>query len=73
LMPSCEALAHEMMQNGPIALQQAKYAIQQGMNVDLQTGLAIEAKAYELTIPTKDRLEALAAFSEKRKPQFIGE
>ncbi|UOE75073.1 enoyl-CoA hydratase-related protein [Parageobacillus thermoglucosidasius] len=73
LMPSCEALAHEMMQNGPIALQQAKYAIQQGMNVDLQTGLAIEAKAYELTIPTKDRLEALAAFSEKRKPQFTGE
>jgi enoyl-CoA hydratase len=73
LMPSCEALAHEMMQNGPIALQQAKYAIQQGMNVDLQTGLAIEAKAYELTIPTKDRLEALVAFSEKRKPQFTGE
>ncbi|KYD30488.1 enoyl-CoA hydratase-related protein [Parageobacillus toebii] len=73
LMPSCEALAHEMMQNGPIALQQAKYAIQQGMNVDLHTGLAIEAKAYELTIPTKDRLEALAAFSEKRKPQFTGE
>jgi enoyl-CoA hydratase len=73
LMSSCEALAHEMMQNGPIALQQAKYAIQQGMNVDLQTGLAIEAKAYELTIPTKDRLEALAAFSEKRKPQFTGE
>ncbi|WP_027409083.1 enoyl-CoA hydratase-related protein [Anoxybacteroides tepidamans] len=73
LMASCEALAHEMMQNGPIALQQAKYAIQQGMNVDLQTGLAIEAKAYELTIPTKDRLEALAAFSEKRKPQFTGQ
>ncbi|BDG46866.1 enoyl-CoA hydratase-related protein [Parageobacillus sp. KH3-4] len=73
LMPSCEALAHEMLQNGPIALQQAKYAIQQGMNVDLQTGLAIEAKAYELTIPTKDRLEALVAFSEKRKPQFTGE
>ncbi|SFA50088.1 Enoyl-CoA hydratase/carnithine racemase [Parageobacillus thermantarcticus] len=73
LIPSCEALAHEMLQNGPIALQQAKYAIQQGMNVDLQTGLAIEMKAYELTIPTKDRLEALAAFSEKRKPQFTGE
>lgn len=73
LLPSCEALAHEMMKNGPIALQQAKYAIQQGMNVDLQTGLAIEAKAYELTIPTKDRFEALAAFSEKRQPRFTGE
>jgi enoyl-CoA hydratase len=73
LLQSCEALAHEMMANGPIALQQAKYAIQYGMSVDLQTGLAIEAKAYEITIPTNDRLEALAAFSEKRKPHFKGE
>jgi len=73
LMGSCEELAEEMLTNGPIALQQAKYAIQYGMSVDLQTGLAIETKAYEMTIPTKDRLEALAAFSEKRKPVFKGE
>jgi enoyl-CoA hydratase len=73
LIEASEALAQEMMANGPIALQQAKYAIQHGMSVDLQTGMAIEAKAYEITIPTKDRLEALAAFNEKRKPQFIGE
>lgn len=72
LMPSCEAFAAEMMKNGPVALKQAKYAISQGMNVDLQTGLAIESKAYELTIPTEDRLEALNAFSEKRMPQFKG-
>jgi enoyl-CoA hydratase len=72
LIEASEALAQEMMANGPIALQQAKYAIQHGMSVDLQTGMAIEAKAYEITIPTKDRLEALAAFSEKRKPQFTG-
>jgi enoyl-CoA hydratase len=73
LIQSSEALAYEMMANGPIALQQAKYAIQHGMSADLQTGLAIEAKAYEMTIPTKDRLEALTAFSEKRKPRFTGE
>jgi len=73
LMDSCEELAEKMLANGPIALQQAKYAIQYGMSVDLQTGLAIETKAYEMTIPTKDRLEALAAFSEKRKPLFKGE
>ncbi|HEX6923332.1 MAG TPA: enoyl-CoA hydratase, partial [Bacillales bacterium] len=30
-------------------------------------------KAYELTIPTKDRMEALHAFNEKRKPEFKGE
>ena len=61
-----------MLSNGPIALQQAKFAIKQGMNADLHTGLAIERKAYEITIPTEDRVEALTAFSEKRKPQFKG-
>lgn len=73
LMVECLSLANAMMENGPIALQQAKFAINNGANVDLQTGLAIEAKAYELTIPTKDRVEALQAFSEKRKPIFKGE
>lgn len=61
-----------LLANGPIALQQAKFAIKHGMNTDLQTGLAIERKAYEITIPTEDRLEALAAFAEKRKPEFKG-
>lgn len=64
--------AHDMLKNGPIALQQAKFAVRNGMNVDLQTGLAIERKAYELTIPTEDRIEALNAFAEKRAPQFKG-
>ncbi|NQD66318.1 enoyl-CoA hydratase [Bacillus haikouensis] len=61
-----------MLSNGPVALQQAKYAVKNGMNVDLQTGLQIERKAYEITIPTEDRVEALLAFSEKRKPEFKG-
>lgn len=61
-----------LLSNGPIALQQAKFAIKHGMNTDLQTGLAIERKAYEITIPTEDRIEALTAFAEKRKPKFKG-
>ena len=60
------------IKNGPIALQQAKFAIKEGMKADLQTGLQIERKAYELTIPTEDRLEALQAFAEKRRPSFKG-
>lgn len=67
------AFANEILKNGPIALQQAKFAVRNGMNVDLQTGLAIERKAYELTIPTLDRIEALNAFAEKRTPQFKGQ
>ncbi|MGE6377485.1 enoyl-CoA hydratase-related protein [Peribacillus muralis] len=72
LQSACEGLAAAIMKNGPIAVNQAKYAISQGLNTDLQTGMAIEGKAYELTIPTQDRLEALRAFSERRKPQFTG-
>lgn len=72
LLAACEQLASDMMKNGPVAIKQAKYAITQGMNTDLQTGLAIESKAYEFIIPTEDRMEALQAFSEKRSPQFIG-
>ncbi|MCM3169735.1 enoyl-CoA hydratase-related protein [Peribacillus frigoritolerans] len=73
LMSACEELAANIMKNGPIAVKQAKYAIDQGMNTDLQTGMAIEGKAYELTIPTQDRSEALLAFSERRKARFTGE
>jgi len=72
LINACESFAAEMLKNGPVALRQAKFAISQGMNTDLQTGLAIEAKAYELTIPTQDRIEALKAFSDKRPPKFMG-
>lgn len=73
LMAVCENYADLIMKNGPVAVQQAKYAIKHGTEVDLQTGLAIEAKAYEVTIPTKDRMEALVAFGEKRPPVFKGE
>ncbi|MHC0035486.1 enoyl-CoA hydratase-related protein [Pseudoneobacillus sp. C159] len=72
LQTSCEKLAGEILANAPIAVRQAKLAIQLGAEVDIVSGLEIEAKAYEVTIPSKDRLEALAAFSEKRKPVFTG-
>ena len=56
----------------PIALAQAKIAIDAGMQADLDTGLAIESRAYAVTVPTEDRLEGLAAFKERRKPSFKG-
>ncbi|MFD1708041.1 enoyl-CoA hydratase-related protein [Siminovitchia sediminis] len=72
LMDKVMELAHAILANGPVAVRQAKYAIKTGMNTDVQTGLEIERKAYELTIPTEDRIEALRAFSEKRKPVYQG-
>ena len=66
-------MAAEICETGPIAIEQAKYAINHGLETDLHTGLAIESNAYWVTIPTQDRLEGLAAFREKRKPVYRGE
>jgi enoyl-CoA hydratase/carnithine racemase len=66
-------IASEIAANGPVALAQAKYAINKGIEASLPVGLAIESNAYAITIPTKDRTEGLTAFREKRKPVYTGE
>ncbi|XP_066471059.1 methylglutaconyl-CoA hydratase, mitochondrial isoform X2 [Tiliqua scincoides] len=66
-------LAQEFLPQGPVAMRVAKLAINQGMEVDLLTGLAIEEACYAQTIPTKDRIEGLLAFKEKRPPRYKGE
>uniref|UniRef100_A0A8C1RLC5 AU RNA binding protein/enoyl-CoA hydratase n=1 Tax=Cyprinus carpio TaxID=7962 RepID=A0A8C1RLC5_CYPCA len=66
-------LARETIPQGPIAIRMAKLAINQGTEVDLNTGLAVEEACYALVIPTKDRLEGLLAFKEKRPPHYKGE
>ncbi|OIN67313.1 enoyl-CoA hydratase [Exiguobacterium sp. KRL4] len=72
LMEVCLAFANEMLKNGPVAIRQAKQAIDQGRDGSLAEGLVLETAAYEVVIPTEDRLEALQAFAEKRTPQFQG-
>ncbi|XP_069481742.1 methylglutaconyl-CoA hydratase, mitochondrial isoform X2 [Ambystoma mexicanum] len=67
------SLAKEFTPQGPIAMRMAKLAINQGIEVDLATGLAIEEACYAQVIPTKDRMEGLLAFKEKRPPRFKGE
>ena len=72
LMNEAKAMAAMICECGPIAIEQAKYAINVGLETDLATGLDIESNAYWITIPSEDRLEGLAAFKEKRKPVYKG-
>jgi len=72
LIDECMAMADMISETGPIAVEMAKYAINQGIETDLATGLAIESNAYRVTIPTEDRVEGLTAFREKRKPVYKG-
>ena len=66
-------LADEMIGNGPVALRAAKLAINKGVEVDLASGLAIEALGHTLCVATRDRLEGLESFKEKRAPKYRGE
>jgi methylglutaconyl-CoA hydratase len=67
------ALAREILPNGPLALRLTKQAVNRGIALSLGSGLALEQACYAQVIPTKDRLEGLAAFREKRKPKFRGQ
>ena len=66
-------LAATIAGNGPVAVRAAKEAIDVGTEAPMGEGLEIEARCYEKVLPTTDRLEALAAFAEKRKPEYRGE
>nr|XP_010950137.2 enoyl-CoA hydratase domain-containing protein 2, mitochondrial isoform X2 [Camelus bactrianus] len=67
------ALAQEILPQAPIAVRLGKVAIDRGMEVDIASGMAIEGICYAQNIPTRDRLEGMAAFREKRPPRFVGE
>lgn len=72
LMEAARGLALTICENGPIAIQQAKFALSKGFDAPLEVGLNIESNAYWLCIPTEDRQEGLRAFREKRKPRYQG-
>ncbi|XP_047077671.1 probable enoyl-CoA hydratase 2, mitochondrial [Lolium rigidum] len=67
-------VAREITKKGPLGIKMAKKAIDQGMGVsDMGSALAVEGECYDQLLHTRDRLEGLAAFAEKRKPVYTGE
>lgn len=72
LMNDAISLAKQIIKNGPLALKEAKQAIQSSLDHDLHTGLKKEYEAYLRLIDTEDRTEGLQAFQEKRTPQYRG-
>ena len=65
-------IANLISSKAPIAVKQAKQSIHKGLQMSLSNGLSFEIEAYNRTIPTKDRIEGVLAFNEKRKPKFEG-
>ncbi|KAJ1961239.1 hypothetical protein H4R35_007469, partial [Dimargaris xerosporica] len=63
-------LSREIAARGPIAIRQAKVALDCGSQVELDSALTIEQLCYAPVLNTQDRLEGLQAFREKRSPQY---
>uniref|UniRef100_A0A183BUK2 G-patch domain-containing protein n=1 Tax=Globodera pallida TaxID=36090 RepID=A0A183BUK2_GLOPA len=66
-------IARDVLKTGPLANRVAKLAVEQGYDLELRSGLVVEQQCYAQLMPTKDRLEALDAFAQKRPPKFKGE
>ena len=79
LVPSGEArataleLAATIAANSPVGVRSAKRALRLGADVDLASGLEIEDGAWRATAFSGDRREGVAAFNEKRRPDWPGE
>lgn len=72
LMPAVLATAARIAANAPLAVRAARRAIHGGLPMSLEDGMRFEIECYNTLVATEDRIEGIAAFNEKRKPQFKG-
>lgn len=72
LMRETIATASRIAANAPVAVRQAKRAMDKADDVDRSNGYSFEIEAYNRTVGTEDRREGILSFNEKRKPDFKG-
>lgn len=70
LMGAAEKVARTIMSKAPIAVSAAKVAINTGIGLDVQTGVALEGEALVTPFSSEDRYEGMTAFLEKRPARF---
>jgi len=66
-------LAAEIAARAPVAIRLAKDAVNMALETTLSAGLAYERNHFYALFATQDQKEGMAAFLEKRKPEWTGE
>jgi 2-(1,2-epoxy-1,2-dihydrophenyl)acetyl-CoA isomerase len=72
LLPAVTELAEKMAKNPPGVLRLAKESIYRSVTSDLETAFARESDVQMECFHSEDFLEGVAAFLEKRQPEFKG-
>lgn len=67
LLDYCKSMAEKIISKGSYAVTLSKQAINMGLDMDLASGLQLEANLLGLAFSTDDKKEGLSAFLEKRK------
>ncbi|MBE9581896.1 MAG: enoyl-CoA hydratase/isomerase family protein [Proteobacteria bacterium] len=72
LMEETLKIAKTIAEKGLVSLRAVKHVIDNGFDVDLKNGCALEADAFSICFASPDQKEGTTAFLEKRPPEFAG-
>jgi len=73
LMNDAKDLAHRLAKQAPLAVKAILESVTVGLETTLEEGLKVEGKNLNMVSGTKDAIEGMTAFLEKREAQFKGE
>ncbi len=70
LIPQAEAMLAKILKKSPLAIASVKDVVNKGMEMDQSSAMSYEAQAFGVCFATADQKEGMAAFLERRKPEF---
>ena len=72
VLDEAKKMAKKIAKKSPLALREAKNAVNQSMNTDIKTGCRQEQIAWSMLFSSEDQKEGMTAFLENRKAEFKG-
>jgi enoyl-CoA hydratase/carnithine racemase len=72
VVAAATGLAAEIAANAPTAVRMAKWALEVGADLPLEAAMEVEDQAWRRAVLSDDRREGIAAWVERRDPEFPG-
>lgn len=72
VMDTAKKFAKKICRKSPLAIREAKNAVNMSMNLDIKSGSRLEQLAWSMLFSSEDQKEGMNAFLENRKAEFKG-